>query len=324
MPKLSIIIVNWNSVELLRPCLASILANTKDPRPEIIVVDNASFDGSREMVESEFAGVRFIQSPSNGGFASANNLGFQYSSANNILFLNPDTEITGSAIETLLACLEDNADAGIAGPKLLNSDGSVQTSCIRSFPTLLNESLDSEFLQTRFPRSGLWGMRALFDETSRVTPVEAISGACLMIRRKIFENVGMFSTSFFMYAEDMDLCFKVARAGWKTCFVKDAVIVHHGGQSTVSTGYKSFGDVVMKQSRMEFFRQHKGEIYAVAFRLMMVLSAVARLVLLALPTLLVPTHRGFRQSSLKWISILRWSLGRESWVLELPSARPAN
>jgi GT2 family glycosyltransferase len=321
---LSIVIVNWNSVQVLRPCLASIFKNAQDLHPEVVVVDNGSFDGSREMVKNEFPVVHFVQKANNIGFARANNLGFQCCSADTILFLNPDTEITRTAIQSLLACLEDNADAAIAGPKLLNSDGSVQTSCVRSFPTLLNELLDSEFLQVRFPRSRLWGMRVLIDDAASISPVEAVSGACLMIRRKVFNSVGMFSTSYFMYAEDIDLCFKVFRAGWQTCFVKNAIVVHHGGQSTISSSYRGFGDVVMKQSRMDFFRQHKGKLYAVAFRLMMALSALGRLAIVALPILLVPANRAFRQTWLKWVSILRWSLGLESWVLELASANQAS
>jgi N-acetylglucosaminyl-diphospho-decaprenol L-rhamnosyltransferase len=322
--RLSIVIVNWNSVEVLRPCLASIFANAQDLHPEIIVVDNGSFDGSWEMVQNEFPTVRFVQTARNSGFAYANNLGFQHCSADTILFLNPDTEIKRFAIQTLIACLEENADVAIAGPKLLNCDGSVQTSCVRCFPTLLNELLDSEFLQARFPRSGLWGMRALFENASRFMQVEAVSGACLMIRRRVFEEVGMFSTSFFMYAEDMDLCFKAFQAGWKTCFVKDALVVHHGGQSTVSSSYRSFADVVMKQSRMVFFRLHKGKLYAVSFRLIMTLSALGRLGLVALPMLLVPANHSFRQTWQKWTSILRWSLGLESWVVELGSAKQAS
>ena len=126
-PDLSILIVNWNSVAFLRACLESIHANTKDIQFEVVVVDNASHDGCEQMLATEFGSIRFIQSGSNLGFARANNLAFQASSGRNVLFLNPDTEVIGFALERLVRFLDENPRAGIVGPKLLNSDGSIQT-----------------------------------------------------------------------------------------------------------------------------------------------------------------------------------------------------
>src|SRR5690348_3920993 len=214
-PDLSILIVNWNSVAFLRDCLESIYANTKAIQFEVVVVDNASHDGCEQMLATEFGSVRFIQSGSNLGFARANNLAFQASSGRNVLFLNPDTEVLGSALERLVRFLDENPRAGIVGPKLLNSDGSIQTSCIRSFPTILNEALDTDLLRRLFPRSRWWGIGPLFENRTAPAAVDAVSGASLMIRRNVFEAAGLFTTSYFMYAEDVDLCFKARRAGWE-------------------------------------------------------------------------------------------------------------
>jgi N-acetylglucosaminyl-diphospho-decaprenol L-rhamnosyltransferase len=139
VPELSIIIVNWNSKDFVRKCVQSIMANLMDFAFEIIVVDGASYDGCGEMLMREFPEVRFIQSDKNVGFARASNLGFEQSSGNCLLFLNPDTEVVGPAISILRTALLELDQAGIVGAKLLNTDGSVQTSCIQAFPTILNQ-----------------------------------------------------------------------------------------------------------------------------------------------------------------------------------------
>ena len=187
---LSIVVINWSSVEFLRKCLASVFANTPRLKFEAIVVDNASFDGCGEMVESEFPGVIFIQSHQNLGFSGANNLGFTRSKGRNILFLNPDTEVIGPAVEAMSLWLDSQGDAGAVGVKLLNSDLSLQTSCIQAFPTILNEALDSERLRELFPKAALWGTRPLFATSATPEAVEVISGACLMAKRSVLEKVG--------------------------------------------------------------------------------------------------------------------------------------
>src|SRR5450432_96179 len=162
---LSIIIVNWNSVDFLRGCLVSICQPPQSISLEVIVVDNASYDGCDSMLAREFPRVRFIQSHENIGFARACNLGHQHSAGRILLFLNPDTKIVGNALADLVSGLDSLPDAGAIGCKLLNADGTLQKSCIQSFPTILNQCLDSEALRSRFPRSRLWGMAPLFSGT---------------------------------------------------------------------------------------------------------------------------------------------------------------
>src|SRR5215204_3045030 len=162
-PDVSVVIVNWNSREYLRKCLESIRAHAPAVCCEIVVIDSGSFDGCAEMLREQYPDVRFVQSDANLGFAKANNRAFQESTADVVLFLNPDTELVGPAIDLMLDKLRSLPRAGIVGCKLLNADGTIQTSCIQSIPTILNQALNSEFLRSRWPRSPLWGMAPLYD-----------------------------------------------------------------------------------------------------------------------------------------------------------------
>ena len=159
---LSIIIVNWNSKDYLLKAIASVEAETKGIEFEVVVIDGGSFDGCDEMLQQSYPHVVFIQSDKNIGFAKANNEAFKVSRGRNILFLNPDTEVEGLAIKTLYDQLNALPNVGIVGPKLLNSDRSLQESCIRAFPTILNQVLESDMLRNLFPKAALWGMRPLY------------------------------------------------------------------------------------------------------------------------------------------------------------------
>ncbi len=295
---LSIIIVNWKSKDYLRQCLTTVYAHTRAVAFEVIVIDSGSFDGCAEMLREHFPSVRFIQSPDNLGFAKANNLAARSARGDALLFLNPDTELPGPAIQTLLAALESLPDAGAVGAKLLNTDGTVQTSCIQSFPTILNQVLDAELLRRRFPRSRLWGMAALFATNERPQPVEAVSGACVLVRRPAFEKVGGFSEEYFMYGEDLDLSHKLRAAALVNYFVPAAVVVHHGGSSAAQAP-SDFSVVMMRDSVWRFLRKTRGRAYAAAYRVALGMAACVRLVLLV-----------GRPAARKWRAILRWCLGR--------------
>jgi len=309
-PDLTIIIVNWNSAAYLQKCLASIYGNTKDLDFEVIVIDNASFDGCDEMIRREFPQVKFIQSKENLGFAKANNLGFGHAKGRNILFLNPDTEVVGSAIKELVSVLDTTPDAGIVGAKLLNSDLSVQTSCIKAFPTILNQVLDADYLQRLFPKSRLWGMRPLFEGDSRPATVDVVCGACLMVKRAILEKVGLFTTDYFMYAEEVDLCYKVKQAGRETCYLREAIVIHHGGRSSAFRPGNNFANIAMQESRLKFMKLRRGKLYAAVYRLTIAVAAMARLCLLR--SFLALTLGRFRRPTLrvacdKWLRIFHWA-----------------
>lgn len=309
--ELSIIIINWNSRDFLRDCLTSIEENPPDFSFETLVIDNASFDGSAEMVRREFPGVSFIQSPENQGFSRGNNVAALQSSGRNLLFLNPDTKVLGNALTVMKNCLDTNHHAGIVGCRILNSDGSVQTTAIQAFPTLLNQTLDADALHRWFPKSRLWGTAPLFSERTSPVRVDMISGACLMIRRPVFEQIGGFSVDYFMYSEDVDICQKARRTGWNAYYVPAASIIHYNGQST---GKKPghFSHVMQKESRRIYFKKMHGSLYAHSFRFSQIAVSIIRIamiaVLLALP-FGIERRLQLRFSMGKWLAILRWSLG---------------
>jgi len=315
---LSIIITNWNSGEYVVSCVASIHAHTRGLEFEIIVVDNASTDNSVVLIEERCPSARLLRNPLNLGFARANNVGFQHSLGRVLLFLNPDTELLSPAIQDMYRCLATSADIGVLGCRLLNSDMSLQTTCVHRFPTILNQIVDMEFLRQVLPRMQLWGMRPLFAEQRELPiEVEAVSGACQMINRELFEKVGFYSTGYFMYMEDLVLCEKVKRYGLKVCHLGSAAIVHHGGQSSKKRGGEEFAGPMMKESVLRFLRSSRGPFYAWLYRLSMFMISIARITVLfvALPFSWIGLdgYSGHRSLN-KWYRILRWSFGLETWT----------
>src|SRR5262249_27559071 len=277
---LSIIIVNWNSAAYTLACIASIRAAAPRVAYEIIVVDNASSEDSADKLQ-QAPDIQLIRSTTNLGFARANNLGYQHSSGDVLLFLNPDTSVLGSAIDRMYEVLVSSEKLGIVGCRLLNSDHTLQTSCVQAFPTILNQVTDIEALKIRFPGVRMWGISTLFQPVTDFALVEVVSGACLMIRRNTFEGVGLFTTDYFMYCEDVDLCHKVAAAGNETGYVPDAMIVHHGGQSSKQARTSSsFADVLGREAIRTFLAKRRGSAYAKTYTCSIFFAALVRLGLL--------------------------------------------
>ncbi|MEO7100877.1 MAG: glycosyltransferase family 2 protein [Luteolibacter sp.] len=307
--KLSILIVNWNSLEYLRKCLASIRATCANLDLQLVVVDGGSFDGCGEMVARDFPEVEFVQSADNIGFGRSNNLGFTKVKGDAVLLLNPDTELQDGAVQILLRTLLEQKDSGIIGARLLNSDRSLQLSSVHHLPTPLNSALDSDWLRRRW-----WTESGLCD-TMNASVVEAVSGACMMMRAEVFRQVGGFSSRYFMYAEDMDLCLKVTRAGLKIYFAPGAVVLHHGGGSS-GTQISKFSTVMIREALYVYMRQNHGFSTALLYKLLMALSALVRLSILGLAWLVSKdeTRLAKAASMLKWWIVLRWSVGKEGWA----------
>jgi GT2 family glycosyltransferase len=317
-PDVSIVIVNWNSREFLAKCLASVFGAPSKLAIEVLVIDNASYDGSEELVRDRFPLVSFIQGRENLGFARANNVAAAQATGRNLLFLNPDTEVVGTAVEDMVRFLDATADAGAVGCKLLNTDGSLQTSCVQAFPTVSNQAFDSEFLRRRFPRSRLWGIQAFLDEHATSAEVEALSGACILVRREAFLAVGRFTEDYFMYAEDVDLCFKLKQAGLRNHYLGNVCVVHHGGQSSGASSESQFGNVLMRESIAKFLSLRRGAAHAVAYRVAMAVTALSRLAVLGVARIFgffgLGRSRAIDSGLRKWRSVLRWTVGAESWV----------
>ena len=317
--ELSIICVNWNSVDYLRECIASVYEHTRDIAFEIIVVDNASSQEGVDTLKEQFPEVTIIKSATNLGFAGANNVGFRHSTGAYVLLLNPDTKLIGPAIDVMLAHMKCLPEAGIVGCRLLNSDLSVQLTAIQKFPTILNQVLDLEYLQLRWPHCPLWEIAPLFSTDVKLIKVEVISGACMLLRREVFEQVGMFSEEYFMYAEDIDLNYKVKSAGFTNYYVGEAAMIHHGGKSSSRQDVSYWATIMKYRAMGRLFRKTRGRLYGSMYRIAMGCAAVGRLIVLALAYPLgniVWDRETLRFATKKWTVILRWALGRQRMALQ--------
>lgn len=304
MTDLSIIIVNWNSTAYLEKCVESIYAHTHEISFEIIVVDNASPDGDVETVRDRFPDIILIQSSANLGFARANNLASHVSSGRYLVFLNPDTVLANSAFDFLLRRAALLPSVGAVGCKLLNRDRSIQISAIQTFPTILNQLLDLDILLTRFPECRLWNIAPLYANSSEPSRVEVISGACVMLERGVFAQIGQFSEEYFMYAEDLDLCRKAVQAGYTNYYIPQAQVIHYGGASSVPSRA-----VVMKwKSILRYIEKYRGYRYHLAFRITMACGALGRLAALSLWWTAVSAANSSdipRGALLKWWLVLK-------------------
>lgn len=235
--ELSIIIVNWNAGALLQRCIQSIIQNPPSISWEIFVIDNASTDGSTEWLKTaslSSSQIKLIENSDNAGFGKANNQGFKLSSAPFVLLLNPDTEVTQGAIDTLLATLQSDPRIGACGPRLINPDGSVQISVWRNPPAAWEILLSQLKLYLLLPRRmrGELLLGGHWDHTRRRT-VPMLSGAAILARRQMIDEVGGFDERFHVYGEDNEWCLRITRAGWQLMFVPEAIVLHHGAQSSM-------------------------------------------------------------------------------------------
>ena len=246
MLDLSIVIVNWNTGDLLRDCLTSVYASEGDFTFEVVVVDNCSQDSSCSMVRDEFAQVHLIASEINGGYAYANNLGLRRLLARYYLLLNTDTILPPRALQEMLEFMNTHPEVGIAGPKLVMSDGSLDLACRRSFPTVENSCYKLFGLSRLFPSSRRFGAYNLTyldpDETSEV---DSVVGAFMMVRGEVVEEVGGLDEEFFMYAEDLDWALRAKQAGWKVYYYPEVTVLHYKRQSS---------DQNRSRARYEFWR----------------------------------------------------------------------
>lgn len=229
--KLSIIIVNWNTRELLKQTLDSVYAETKTSPLEVIVVDNASSDGSQQMVKDRFPQARLIENADNLGFGKANNQGLAITGGEFIMFLNSDVIVLDRAIDKLVEYLAANGDVAMVGPRLLNVDGTFQHACRRNLPNPVNSFLYLSGLGRLLPSGGPSYKREEEDENA-TGPTQAISGAAMLFRRGVYDSIGGFDEDFFMYGEDLDFCKRVQDRVGPIAYVAEAKITHiYGGSS---------------------------------------------------------------------------------------------
>lgn len=248
---LSIIIVNYNTRELLRACLRSLNASDKYlDRFEIVVVDNASKDGSLEMVAREFPAVKRIALGVNMGFAAANNRGIKVSTGRHVLLLNSDTEVPPDVLHDLICYMDEHDDVGALTCLLKLSDGSMDPACHRGFPTPWASLTYFVGLEKLFGSSRLFGQyHQGYKSVGEIHDVDCISGAFFLIRREVIDRVGLLDEKFFMYGEDIDWCYRIREAGWKIRFYPNVSILHKKHQS----GLAHADDELRGQTRKHFY-----------------------------------------------------------------------
>ncbi|MBM3130286.1 MAG: glycosyltransferase [Chloroflexi bacterium] len=227
---LSICIPTLQARTLLRDCLRSIYATTRLAF-EIIVGDNASRDGTLEMLRDEFPTARVIANERNLGFAKAINQALHISQGRYALLLNNDTLVLPDALDRLVAFADAHPPIGICGPRVLNRDGTLQKQCRRSYATPWDLFCYFSGLSTVFPRSPLFARYLMtYRDENETHPADAISGSCMLIRRAVIEQIGLLDERFFAYQEDADYCFRAQRAGWQIYYFPEAQIVHYASQ----------------------------------------------------------------------------------------------
>lgn len=257
-PDLSVIVVSYNTREVLRACLQQLYKASAGLSMEVIVVDNASRDQSAEMVSQDFPQVRLIASQVNLGFASGNNVGFDIALGRYVVLLNPDALVDGDALRNALQHMEDTPRAAMGGARLLGGDGSLQPSA-RLFPSLLNELLSITGLAYRFPKSRFFGrFDRTWDDQQNATQVDWVPGAFAIIRQSALKKMGGFDERFFLYYEEVDLCRRLHAAGWEIWYWPDIVVRHSGGESSKTVKHLDFSS---SGSQLTLWRMRSGLLY---------------------------------------------------------------
>jgi len=256
---LSIIIVNWNTVDLLRDCLQSVYDGLGGQDAQVIVIDNASEDGSADMVSELFPTVELVRNSENLGFAAANNQGFALARGTYVLLLNSDTLVHGDVLQQSVAYMKSHPKVGVFGCRVLNTDGTVQPTC-RMYPSLLNTALSASGLwKLAWPRFlGRFQMSDWQRDSERT--VEVVSGCYLMLPRKVIEEVGELDETFWFFGEDDDLCKRVHDAGWEVKFAPVGEITHYGSASARKLKHRR--DMMLGQAKVRLHRKHSGFVAA--------------------------------------------------------------
>ncbi len=269
----SIIIVNWNTRQILQDCLQSVYKQTQEIAFEVIVVDNGSADGSVDMIRSEFPQVRLIANPDNRGFAAANNQGIAVATGRYILLLNSDTIVLDGAIQKTVVFADGRPGAGVFGCRVLNADKTLQPTCFM-FPSLLNMILSSTYLYKLFPHNHFFGReRMTWWDRSDIREVEVVTGCFLMVRTDAMQQVGLLDEAFFMYGEETDWCRRFKNAGWKILFTPDPQIIHLGGASSKLNSAKMY--IQLRKSILQFVRKHRSwPVYGLACLLVVLFLAL--------------------------------------------------
>ncbi len=301
---LSVIVVNWNTCRLLDACLQSVESTRQNLRIDVLVVDNGSSDGSVDMVRQRFPGFLLIANADNRGYAAANNQAIERARGQYLLLLNSDAAVEPAALRTIVAYADDHPDVGVIGPKLLNPDGTLQPSGGR-FPTPASTvaSLLGLHRLMGWPR---YGTRR---DYTKPADVDEVSGAAILIRRQVIDQIGVLDEGYTWGYEDVDFCLRARRAGWRVRYVPDARVVHQWGGSQRLAPAPTIVKAIA--GRRRYFQKHYGRLSAALVMAATFVSHLLRFVVFSFLGIGSKVLRGRARTEL---AVLR--------AISLPSSRP--
>jgi GT2 family glycosyltransferase len=304
---ISIIIVSWNTKKYMEECLTSLRGMEGNVSAEIIVVDNASADGTPEMIRTQFPDVKLIETGANLGFAKGNNVGIKEATGKYICLINSDVNVPSDCLNKMHAFMEQEPSIGLLGPGMLRPDGKVYRSGMR-FPTLWNLFLRALFLDSLFKSTGFFGGFLMKDfQFDHTRDIDVLNGWLWMARREALEQVGPLDGRFFMYAEDVDWCQRFHLAGWRVVFYAEAQAVHYGGASAASA--PSRFNVEMQRANLQYWKKYHGRISLFFYLMIGCLSYTVRALGWAVIFLTKKSSRSRANIEVKqYLKCLRWVL----------------
>jgi GT2 family glycosyltransferase len=303
-PEISVVIVTWNCERFIAGCLASIVGELPE-NSEVIVVDNASTDGTLDLVRRFFPSVNLVESQKNLGFAGGNNLGLRAANGQYVCLINPDVVIREGCIHRMIQYMDQTTDVGLLGPKIVGSDGAVQRSCMRA-PTFWNQLCRALALDTLTKQSGLFGGYLMNDfPHQEVRDVDVVNGCFWMVRRAALKEVGLLDSRFWMYGEDLDWCRRYNEAGWRVVFFPASEALHFGGGSSAQAPLSCC--IEMMRADLQYWRKYHNGVSYLAYFAILFSGHVLRLSGCAFLYLLPAPGRSHALSRLrKHLACVRW------------------
>jgi GT2 family glycosyltransferase len=308
MIQLSIIVVTWNCRKYIGPFLESLGSLLTDPSVQILVVDNASKDGTADEIQAGFPTVELVRSEENLGFARGNNLGLRLAKGNLLALVNPDVKILPGCFEQMTKWMREHQDIGLLGPQMYEGDGLIHRSTMR-FPTAWNYFCNALALDKMFPNSKLFRSYLTSDvPESKTVDVEVLNGWFWMTRRSALDQVGVLDEAFFMYGEDIDWCKRFHNAGWKRVYFAGASAIHYGGGSSSNAPIRFY--VEQHRAMLQYFKKHLNLLNQLGFigglwvyHLVRILGHSSKYLISA------SSHENLRPKIKRSIACIRWLLG---------------
>jgi len=308
VPDISVIVVTWNGKRFALECLES-LATAMAGSMEVIVVDNASTDGTPAAIRARFPAVRLIQNTANLGFAKANNIGLAVARGRYLCLVNSDVVVPPGCLENMLAYMERNPDIGMLGPKMLAPGGGVGQSVMR-LPTVWNTLCCSLGLHALFPKSKLLGGFLMSGYAyDAIEDVEVLTGWFWMVSRQSFAEVGGLDEQFFIYGEDIDWSYRFREAGWRVVFYPEAEALHYGAASSAQAPTRFY--VEMRRANLQYFRKHHGHLGAIGYKTAVLVHELVRIAGHGIAYCCRESRRSAAAFAIdRSVSSLKWLMGR--------------